>query len=132
MKNIENKVKRICNLYINDWHLTTMLLPHINKQISENIEIITILENGIIENVEELLSKINLNEVTKNKILKIDWTSNTKHSQIKDKIEKKLEKTNKIEIIINGSKEYIESANQNIEKILQEFKRNRSKYNRLL
>jgi len=84
MKNIENKVKRICDLYVNDWHLTTTLLPYINTQISKNTEIITILENGIIDNVKELLSKMNLNKATQDKILQIDWTSTIyKHSKIK-------------------------------------------------
>lgn len=133
MKNIENKVKRICDLYVNDWHLTTTLLPYINTQISKNTEIITILENGIIDNVKELLSKMNLNKATQDKILQIDWTSTIyKHSKIKNIIEEKQKIANKIEIIIKGSKEYIENANKGIEKLLQEINRNGSKSNKLL
>jgi len=102
MKNIENKVKRICDLYVNDWHLTTTLLPYINTQISKNTEIITILENGIIDNVKELLSKMNLNKATQDKILQIDWTSTIyKHSKIKNIIEDLMENNEALKSISN-------------------------------
>ena len=63
---------------------------------------------------------MNLNKATQDKILQIDWTSTIyKHSKIKNIIEEKQKIANKIEIIIKGSKEYIENANKGIEKLLQ-------------
>lgn len=118
MKDSEIKVNRVCGFYVNDWHLTTMILPYINKSIKENKQILTIMENGIRVQIEELLSRMNLNKNTQDKILNIDWISKPvcKYSNIKDEIEIKLKSNNKLNIIINGTKEYIEIVNANIHK----------------
>ena len=44
-----NKIKKLCGFCINEWHLTTMLLPYISKEIENNYKMITILENSIEE-----------------------------------------------------------------------------------
>lgn len=124
MKSTEIKVNRVCGFYVNDWHLTTMILPHINKSIKENKQILTIMQNGIKVQIEELLSRMNLNEKTQEEILNINWTSKQicKYSNIKDEIETKLKNNEKLVIIINGTKEYIEIANQNINKAIENLK----------
>ena len=33
------KIKKICSFYVSDWHLVTMLLPYINRQIDEKAKI---------------------------------------------------------------------------------------------
>ena len=76
MENKEKIIKKVCSFYVNEWHLTTMMLPHINENITKNTQILTILENGIQEKVEELVSRMNLKEETKSKILSKNWTSN--------------------------------------------------------
>ncbi len=118
MKNEDFIIEKICSFYVNDWHLTTMTLPRINKQIEENIKIVTLLEKGIKNNIIELLSKMNLSEELKKKILDIDWTSNEtcKYSDIEKKLQKSLKKQSKIEIFVNGSNEYIQLINEAIEK----------------
>lgn len=124
MINSEIKVNKVCGFYVNNWHLTTMILPYINKSLKENRQIITIMETGIKEEVKELLSRMNLNNDTQTKILNIDWTSKPvcKYSKIKEEIEKKLKNSKKLNIIINGTKEYIEIANQNIYKVIKNLR----------
>lgn len=89
MKDNKNQVIKVCSFYVNNWHLTTMLLPHINKKVEENTKVLTILEQGIKNNIEELLSKMNLDPITQNKILEINFASKPicKYSEIKKQIE---------------------------------------------
>ena len=53
-ENYMNKIKKLCGFCINEWHLTTMLLPYISKEIENNYKMITILENSIEENIKTL------------------------------------------------------------------------------
>lgn len=124
MKNIENKVNKVCSFYINEWHLTTMILPYINKSIKEDRQILTIMENGIKEQIEELLSRMNLNQNTQEEILNIDWTTTAvcKYNKIKEELETKLRNSEKLNIIINGTREYIEIANKNMYKAIENLK----------
>lgn len=115
------KVKKVCSFYVNDWHLTTMLLPHISKTLNEGKKVLTILESGIRNNIEELLSKMNLKPEIQNKILEINWNSKPicKFSKIKSEIEAMLKDVQAINIIVNGNEDYIEVANKNIDKVIK-------------
>lgn len=121
MRENENNVSRVCSFYVNDWHLTTMLLPHINKTINENKKVLTILEKGIKNNIENLLSKMNLKTEAQNKILEIDWNSKPicKFSEIKNNIEGLLKNVQAINIIVDGNEEYMKIANKNIDKVIK-------------
>ena len=125
MSLFENKVEKLCSFYVSDWHLVTMLLPYINKQINEKSNIITILENDIEENIKILTKKLNLKN--EEQILNLDWKKSNgfKYSDIENKM-KKLEKEDILNVIfINGSKNYIDVTNKNIEKFLND---NRGRY----
>ena len=124
MRENGNNVTRVCSFYVNDWHLTTMLLPYINKTINENKKVLTILESGIKDNIEELLSKMNLKAETQNRILEINWNSRPvcKFSKIKDEIRTLLKDVQAINIIVDGNKEYLEIANKNIDKVTKDIK----------
>ncbi len=119
MRENGNNVTKVCSFYVNDWHLTTMLLPHINRTINENKKVLTILESGIKNNIEELISKMNLKPETQNKILEINWNNKPvcKYSEIKSEIEALLNDVQAINIIVNGNEEYIDVANRNIDKV---------------
>lgn len=123
MKDNKNKVKRICNFYVNEMHLTAMILPHIGRTIKRNKKVLTILQNGIIDDIKEILSKMNLNIETEKQILEINWTSNSvcKYSEIKNEIETKAKLVDEIDIIVKGNEEYIEIANKNIEKVVKDI-----------
>ena len=120
MEILKNNIEKICSFYVSDWHLVTMLLPYINKQINEKANIITVLEKDIQENIITLLNKLNLKNTEE--ILKINWkkTNGLKYSELKKQMKKVDEKSKLNIVFINGNKSYIDITNKNIEKILKE------------
>ena len=118
MKEQNKQMKKVCGFHVNDWHLTTMILPYIHKEIEKENQIITILQNGIKANIEEILQKMNLNEELNKKIKQIDWekTYPVKLDKIKDKLDNLNVQENNINILINGDKEFIEAVNDKLEK----------------
>lgn len=108
-------IKKVCSFYVSDWHLVTMLLPHINEKINEEVKIATILQYNIQNQMETLLEKLRIENKTK--ILNIDWKNKqTNENTIENIINTK---ENKIEIIINGNMEYIEETNKQIENFIK-------------
>ena len=127
MEILKKNIEKLCSFYVSDWHLVTMLLPYINKQINEKANIITILEKDIEENIRTLTKKLNLKN--EEKILSLNWseTNGIKYSEIKNKL-KDLEKQDILNIIfINGKKEYIDITNKNVEKFLLSIKEKHKK-----
>ena len=125
---LKNNIEKLCSFYVSDWHLVTMLLPYINKQINEKANIITVLENNIEENVKTLVSKLNLKN--REEILNLDWRENkiSKYSEIKE-IMKKLKRENIENIIfINGSKNFVDIVNKNINKYLENIEKQLKKH----
>lgn len=118
-----NNISKVCSLYVDNWHLTTMLLPYVNKTVKKNEKVLTILEVGIKDKVEELLSKMNLKPETQNKILEINWTSNElcKYSKIVEQIKTLANEIQTINIITTGTQSYKNNANRNIQKLLKEI-----------
>lgn len=119
MENLKNNIERLCSFYVSDWHLVTMILPYINKELNEKANIITILENNMEKNIKTILSKLRLKN--EKKILKIDW-KNTKISQ-QNRILEKLKEILKSEanenvILINGIKKYVDETNEIVMKEL--------------
>ena len=98
---VQNERKeKICCFYVSEFHLEMILVPYINEKINEDITILT--EKKLRETLEILISKMNLNEENKEKILKLGW----------DGEEKIKENSN---IIIVGSKEFIKNKNEELE-----------------
>lgn len=123
MEILKNNIEKICSFYVSDWHLVTMLLPYINKQINEKANIITILENDIEENIKTLIKKLNLKN--EEKILNLDWkkANGIKYSVIEKKL-KDLRKNDVLNVVfINGKKDYIDLTNKNVEKFLSDNKK---------
>lgn len=120
----ESEIKKVCNFFVNDWHLTAIILPHINRMINKNEKVETIFEKGIKNNIKEILSKMNLKAETQNKILKINWNKTAKYIKIKEQLEETIKNGQAINIIISGSKEYIEKANEELEKIAKDMNKN--------
>ncbi len=122
MVNNEN-IKKVCSFYVSDWHLVTMLLPHINEKINEEVKIATILQYNIQNQMETLLEKLRIENKTK--ILNIDWKNKqTNENTIENIINTK---ENQIEIIINGNMEYIEEANKQIENFINSHEQFKNK-----
>ena len=120
MELVKPTIEKICSFYVSDWHLVTMLLPYINKEINEKANIITILEKDIEQNIETLIDKLNLKN--REKILKINWkkTNGIKYSEIKREMKEELIEDKLDIIFVNGKKSYIDIVNKNIEKFLSE------------
>ena len=106
------KISKACSFYASDWHLITMLLPHVNKAINDGIKITTILEQDSSNKTQILLSKLRLKN--ERLISRINWK---KTENIKQKVDEILikSKESSIEIIICGSKDYMSNANKEIE-----------------
>ncbi len=112
MKNIN----KMCSFYVNEWHLTVMILPYINKEIQKEDEVKIISEENLELHIQSVLSRINIKTEIKEKIKQIDWKET---ADIKSKIKDIKENTN---IIIVGNKTYIENANKIIEQNIQNKK----------
>ena len=114
MQNQENKIIKLCSFYVSDWHIVTMILPYINSSINENIKIIPFFQNNVKNNLTFLLNRLNLKN--KEKILNINWSlkDNIKYEEINNIINEY--KKEKLLIIVNGNKEYIENVNKVINK----------------
>ena len=107
-------IKKICLLCASDYHLEMILLPYIKERIdSSNIIIFT--ENNLEESIKVLLTKVNLDENDKEKIKSLNWkkTNDFKFEEINNMKDKN------INIIINGSSNYIESVNKKIKEVLR-------------
>ena len=117
--NLQNQiVNKICGCYASNMHLATMLLPYISKKIQNGEEIITILKEGIEEEMKELINKLNIITEIKEKIINIGWTSNEKIQNLKVK-------DNEINIIITGNPKEITERNN----VLEALKNSKLKIN---
>ena len=98
---VQNKgLEKACCFYVSEFHLEMILVPYINEKIDENITILT--EKNLKETLKILISKMNLKEENKEKILKLGWDG-----------EEKIEENSNV--IIIGSREYIKKRNEEIE-----------------
>lgn len=102
---VENdNAEKMYSIYVSDFHLEMILVPYINKKIKNNENIIIQTEKDLKQTIEILLTKMNLKNEEKINILKLGW----------EKGEKELKQNSNI--IIIGTKEYIEKINKKIEK----------------
>lgn len=115
-----NNVKKVCGFYVSSMHLITMILPYIKEQTKKDVKFETVLEYNLKENVSNVLSNLVINDKEKENILNINWNSNKiqKYSNIEKKLKNSLENNNDINILISGSRKYIEEANKVIDKFI--------------
>ena len=71
MENITKE--KNCAFYASDYHFEMISLPYISRSMDQNKEIIILTENDLDDTVKILMSKMNLNEEKKKKILKLNW-----------------------------------------------------------
>ena len=122
---MEKSIIKICSFYVSDWHLTAMLLPFVEEQVEKGENLNTILQRNIIHNMKEILSRIKIEEKTKNQIINIGWKNRNlmKYSEVKKFMEKNTKNSKTTTIIIEGNKDRIEYINMNIEKWAQKQER---------
>ncbi len=104
----EHEIKKYCCFYASEYHLEMILLPYIKNNIDKT-KFVILTEDNLSESMKTLLDRTNLDTNEKNKILALDW--NCKEFEEFSNYD-----FNKSTIIINGSNNYIEKANEKIEK----------------
>ena len=109
----EQDIDKKCLFCVSDYHLEMILLPYIIEKKDE-YKTIVFTESNLENSINVLLTKVNLKEEDKEIIKNIDWNKNDslKFEQIEEI------KDNKLNIIINGSYEYIELINKKLERII--------------
>lgn len=96
------RIEKICSFYVSDFHLEMILIPYINEKIEKNEEVEIISEKDLRETVNTLVSKMNINEDNKKKILELNWDK-SQGTELKENI------------IVVGTKSYLEKINNKIE-----------------
>ena len=119
MEKENKKIEKLCSFYVSDWHLATMILPYINNKIDENVKIVTILESNIEKNMKILVEKLNLKN--KREILKINLSNleSKKYADIEKRLKQETKEKTQLVILVNGTKDYMERNNSNIEKWIE-------------
>lgn len=114
----KKNVKNMCNFYASESHLALMLLPYLSKQMEKGVHFETILKENIVENIEEVISKLNLKQEIKEKMLNINWKINeiACYKEIEDFMNNLINKEKEISIILNGNIKQVEEINEMINK----------------
>ena len=112
MENITKE--KSCAFYASDYHFEMISLPYISKGMDENKEIVILTENDLKDTVNTLISKMNLQEEKREKILSLDWNNNDL-KKFKE-ISKKTKEDVDMIIFVKGKQNYIKNINKNIEK----------------
>lgn len=115
------KIRKVCGFNISSTHFSVMILPYIKKELESKKDIITILETNLEKDINKILSKITTTDEEKEKILNISWKeTDIKESDIKKNIREKLENNEDVDIIVYGSKQYINYVGKTIKEITDE------------
>lgn len=114
----KKNVRNVCSFYASKWHLAVMLLPYLSKQIEKGVEFTTILKEDIVENIEEVISKLNLNKEMQEKMLNINWKTNEikSYEEIDKFMNSLITKEKQVSIILNGETKEVEENNKIINK----------------
>lgn len=100
---VQNKnEEKTCCFYVSEFHLEMLIVPYIREKINQNINILS--EKNLRKTIEILISRLNINEGEKEKILQLNWDG-----------EEKIEEN--CNVIIIGSKKFIEEKSAEIEKM---------------
>lgn len=100
---VQNKnEEKTCCFYVSEFHLEMLIVPYIREKINQNINILS--EKNLRKTIEILISRLNINEEEKEKILQLNWDG-----------EEKIEEN--CNVIIIGSKKFIEEKSAEIEKM---------------
>ncbi len=115
--------EKICNFYANEVHLGVTIVPFVANVIKENSKVCTILNTNINNEIENIVSKINIDNNLKKEILNMNWKeTNSDEIEIKSYIENEIKDNSQIYVIINGSKDEVEQKNKYVEEIKNQNK----------
>lgn len=118
------KIKRVCGFNVSSIHFSVMILPYINKELENGKEIITFLEGNLEKNIQEILSKITLNNEAKEKIKNINWkATDIEKINFERFFKQKITEEKNLSFIVYGSEKYINNVNEKIEKTLKKHEK---------
>ena len=109
----ENKgQEKLCLFFASDYHFEMITLPYINKNLNKNKKIIVVTENNLDKTIEKVLSRINLADEERNKLIRLDWKNNdiNKLEEIKKADNEKRDTI----VFVKGKEDYIDNINKNI------------------
>lgn len=98
-----------CAFYASDYHLEMIMLPYINENLKNNKSVYVFTQNNLEDTIETLISKVNLEETTKEKVLNINWKKDDEN-----KYNKLIEDKKELLIFVKGNEEYIKKVNNNL------------------
>ena len=70
----DKNIEKMYSSYVSEFHLEMILIPFINGKIEKKENIIIETEYDMNDTLKTLLSKLNLKEENKEKILKLGWS----------------------------------------------------------
>lgn len=111
---IKENLKKLCSFYVSDIHFGTMILPYISKKLEEKNSVHTIFEKDMYKNMNEIISKLNLNKEIKEEMKNIDWNKKTDKNDIKNCINN-INDSSEV-VLVMGNKKYISKTNKKLEK----------------
>lgn len=101
-----------CAFYASDYHLEMIMLPYINENLKNDKKVYVFTENNLEETINTLISRVNLEESAKEKVLKINWKKddeNKYNNLLRDKEESL--------VFIKGNENYIKKVNNNLNQL---------------
>ena len=111
------RINRMCSFYVSKMHLSTMMLPYLSNKIEEGKSIYTFLEENLENEIDLLISNLNLKTETKEKITQLNWKKNNPYKYIEfEQYMKEEKKTQGAYILVVGKEEFIERINEQLEK----------------
>ena len=81
----DKRTEKFCSFFVSEFHLEMILMPYINKKIEEKEKIVILTEKNLEKTVKELISKVNLKEENKQKILNLGWRSEEHTSELQSR-----------------------------------------------
>ena len=102
--------KTVCSFFASDYHFEMITIPYIEKELDKNKKIVILTEEDLTPTVNVLLSRMNLNQKKKDKILNINWNNDN----VKKIKEIKENKDENIIVFIKGKESYINETRNNL------------------
>lgn len=118
------QIKRVCGFNVSSVHFSVMILPYINKELEAKRNILTILEVNLEKNIQEILSKISLNNESKEKIINLNWkATDIEKINLEKYLKQKITEEKDLSFIVYGRENYINRVNEKIEKTIEKHEK---------
>lgn len=112
----ENQMIKACNFYVSEWHLFAALLPYVRDELNKNHKVLIISQDNLEKGIKHLVEKLNLKFENQNGINDVIWLNEDFVLELKEEI-------TPVNIIIQGTAEFIGDINLYLERKLKPFYR---------